>query len=904
MSAQEGTTAAAGGGTQEGASSQPMLLHACNNDDDDAATTPVVGAGGQHTDHAPRAEHPPAQLSDEQEGHLMQDCQHQPTAAADGAGNPVQDTTTTHAAQSQTDVEPAAAAAGAAPSTGKRGRPAKNTQAAARKKQCRAGEAACLDQEDHAGAAPAQPEGNHRQQAEQQTFQTALPGLSHPWPQLLIQQQQLMSFAAGFGSSEPATKQQKHPRPPKKGGQQLAKGEGCCFSLERPFGSLSAAIGHHSLVPPGFHHQQQLSAWLLQQQAQQQQHTHHQNVQGSRGPPDMPKGGQGQQAEPCAEGDAGLKTRLSVRSVAYLEELLQQTAQATGPSSSPAAGNLQSVMQARSAAYKGTAVTSRLSVGNMLISPPMSRAASTCITLLPACVDTGGLASPGKGHASQATERPTPDERWLQGGGGSRPGSATMAELSATVPGKETALLPLKLAFPQPPSKRSSPEVSGADAVRTKAANKGPCSQERSAPPSSSHRASTQQLLAATMAALEQQSQLAGAACQLSSAAAAAPTAPRIGMPQFQAAVAAAAAAAVAGVAAATAAAAPAINGLGRPATAQRKRPTAADINRAAAAAVAAFQMSAAAAAAAARHDDDSSSDTSSSCDDDEEGLDAAVWTACRAAGGTPDGAGAAGLNSAERLQSGAKLQGQEGSCSSATSSPPSSPDSPGSQAVLGVFAGSRAPGECDSGRAGMLGMRNPVPQLGCLQQHGEPQSLPLRARKSDRQVGLETVSRIDAIFQQLRSFQGPLAASGCINGAAAGDAAAAQAEAVARDAGGAAHALRVADAAAADYAAAGATAAAAAAAAAGGGGGVHGVVGLDAAQPASAAVNAMGCSVAALCRGLRYDGDITLKEVAMAFQLRDAYDWDEDLEAAAAQQVSGGQLSQTNCLGRHWCHV
>jgi len=40
-------------------------------------------------------------------------------------------------------------------------------------------------------------------------------------------------------------------------------------------------------------------------------------------------------------------------------------------------------------------------------------------------------------------------------------------------------------------------------------------------------------------------------------------------------------------------------------------------------------------------------------------------------------------------------------------------------------------------------------------------------------------------------------------------------------------------------------------------------------------------CTVAALCRGLRFDGDITLKEVALAFQLRDAYDWDEDLEAA-----------------------
>jgi hypothetical protein len=41
---------------------------------------------------------------------------------------------------------------------------------------------------------------------------------------------------------------------------------------------------------------------------------------------------------------------------------------------------------------------------------------------------------------------------------------------------------------------------------------------------------------------------------------------------------------------------------------------------------------------------------------------------------------------------------------------------------------------------------------------------------------------------------------------------------------------------------------------------------------------------VAALCRGLRFDGDITLKDVAMAFQLRDAYDWDEDLEASAKE--------------------
>jgi hypothetical protein len=52
---------------------------------------------------------------------------------------------------------------------------------------------------------------------------------------------------------------------------------------------------------------------------------------------------------------------------------------------------------------------------------------------------------------------------------------------------------------------------------------------------------------------------------------------------------------------------------------------------------------------------------------------------------------------------------------------------------------------------------------------------------------------------------------------------------------------------------------------------------------------------VAALCRGLRFDGDITLKDVAMAFQLRDAYDWDEDLEAAAKEV--GAKVVISLCL-------
>lgn len=52
---------------------------------------------------------------------------------------------------------------------------------------------------------------------------------------------------------------------------------------------------------------------------------------------------------------------------------------------------------------------------------------------------------------------------------------------------------------------------------------------------------------------------------------------------------------------------------------------------------------------------------------------------------------------------------------------------------------------------------------------------------------------------------------------------------------------------------------------------------------------------MAALCRGLRFDGDITLKDVAMAFQLRDAYDWDEDLEATA-KEVRAGASSDMPC--------
>lgn len=60
---------------------------------------------------------------------------------------------------------------------------------------------------------------------------------------------------------------------------------------------------------------------------------------------------------------------------------------------------------------------------------------------------------------------------------------------------------------------------------------------------------------------------------------------------------------------------------------------------------------------------------------------------------------------------------------------------------------------------------------------------------------------------------------------------------------------------------------------------------------------------MSALCRGLRYEGDITLKEVALAFQLRDAYDWDEDLEAAAAHAVSLGcvVLCMYTCASCCW---
>jgi hypothetical protein len=250
--------------------------------------------------------------------------------------------------------------------------------------------------------------------------------------------------------------------------------------------------------------------------------------------------------------------------------------------------------------------------------------------------------------------------------------------------------------------------------------------------------------------------------------------------------------------------------------------------------------------------------------------MNAAAWTAYKSGlCGRPDSAGGAPAVRVKKRQV-TKLQG--GACSSSdTESPPSSPDSPASQAVLGVFAGSMG------GRAA----------AGAASQHagGAQDRLPLHARKSDRQVGLETVSRIDAIFQQLRSLQPP-AAAGTNADAAAGPGGAVLLLPDAGDAAAALAALSAPPDAAAIAAAVGpagglvpvggqaaASAGAGAAAAAGGSGAAAGEV--------------MGCSVAALCRGLRYEGDITLKEVAMAFQLRDAYDWDEDLEAVVAKEVS-----------------
>lgn len=754
---------------------------------------------------------------------------------------------------SQADGIQPAPPAGRKPAA-KRGRPSKEKQPTPNKKPCPAPpyaqgpgpSAGDLLQQQAAAAAAGLPAGS-------------------AWTQVLLQQQQqLLSFVAG--AADPASKQHKQPKkPPKTAGQQQGKqGEACCFSLERPFGGLAAATGHHSLMPPGFAQKPQ-AAWV-----QQQQH-------GSSNAADMRTSQQGQPGEASTDGDsAALKTRLSARSVAYIEDLLQQTAQAAGrPGAGGSGSNGQPAPQARPAPHKGTAVTSRLSVGNLLISPPMSRAASTCINPLPvglpevdAPQDKATKTSPGKLRAPAAA-----------GSGPQQPGAASAGADAAAA----DARLPLSLAFPQPPCKTASSGGSRGAAAAAKAAIKAAPKQQEPGMAAASNRTSTNQLLAANMAALEQQQQLAAAAGLLPVPSAPASRRSRIGIPQLQAAVAAAAAAAVAGVSAA----APPSSNPDSPANAQRKLPTAAEINRAAAAAVAAFQLSAAA-AAAARGGDGSSSDTSSSGEDGRAAMDPAVWTAYTAGirGSTPDGAGKASTECRGRL----RVAGSN-TVLSDSDSPPSSPDSPGSAAMLGVFAGPAGA----TGAAGML--LGASSKLGGLQA-GVQERLPLHARKSDRQVGLETVSRIDAIFQQLRSLQPPLA--GTASNPAVVPPAAAEARAASQgpsrpDSGGATQG----GAATARPAQLGAALPACQlqAAAAGGAVAAPGAV-----QAAGTAAEVMGCSVAALCRGLRYDGDITLKEVAMAFQLRDAYDWDEDLEATAAQEVrqSCMTVSQSQANGVH----
>jgi hypothetical protein len=568
-----------------------------------------------------------------------------------------------------------------------------------------------------------------------------------------------------------------------------------------------------------------------------------------------------------------------VRSVAYIEDLLQQTAHAAGRAGAGGSGsNGQPAPQARPAAAKGTAVTSRLSVGNLLISPPMSRAASTCVNPLPV-----GLPEVDASQDNKATKT-SPGTRKAPTAPGTTPGPQQPAAASAgaVAASAADARLPLSLAFPQPPPKAGSSGGSRGAAAAAKAASKAAAKQQEPGMAAASNRTSTQQLLAATMAALEQQQQLAAAAGLLPVPAVPTSRRSRIGIPQLQAAVAAAAAAAVAGVSAA----APASSNTDSPANAQRKLPTAAEINRAAAAAVAAFQLSAAA-AAAARGGDGSSSDTSSSGEDGRAAMDPAVWTAYTAGirGSTPEGAVRASAERAGRL----RVVGSNAVLSD-SDSPPSSPDSPGSAAMLGVFAGPAGA----TGAAGML--LGASSKLGGLQA-GVQERLPLHARKSDRQVGLETVSRIDAIFQQLRSLQPPLAGTAANPAAVPSEARAASQGPSRPDSGGATQGAAAAAAQAAQLGAAppaGQLQAAAGGAAAAASG---------AAAAAGTAAEMMGCSVAALCRGLRYDGDITLKEVAMAFQLRDAYDWDEDLEATAAQEVSASaacHVCQSVTGGRH----
>lgn len=457
-------------------------------------------------------------------------------------------------------------------------------------------------------------------------------------------------------------------------------------------------------------------------------------------------------ASTTGHGISGLQTRLSIRSVAYLEDLLEQTAQAAATEGHPgAAGDPQITSKPVNKGVTlpaNAAGSGRLSVRSIIVSPPLSRSTS---------MHPAATSSPPKEPA------PGPVVPCKQSSAGqaamlSHPVFQAVAATSALQPGGNGAA--------------DAPASGGVDPAKRSACYK------RQQP----DRAMLQ-LLAGT-------SSIAGSCHQQKAVDQALPS-DAAGAP---------------GVTASTPAA------------------------------CTTWQLAADTACKDPRDEVGSSSGDESDVDK------ASTWTESAPGDVAEIGADAAKHGRPRRP-----------SHDSDTSSPPSSGPAVYDPSLLGPFSGSNA---------ACLNMAQGLLHGGLLQGYGANIAPPLQGmpssaiasgavgyvslpnpRKSDRQLGLETVQRIDAIFQQSRSLQaGHL--SSCAPGHVPADSTAVPA--------------------------------------------AQGRSSIPAEGNTAAdrreSISDERCSVAALCRGLRFDGDITLKEVALAFQLRDAYDWDEDLEAAGKE--------------------
>jgi len=172
--------------------------------------------------------------------------------------------------------------------------------------------------------------------------------------------------------------------------------------------------------------------------------------------------------------------------------------------------------------------------------------------------------------------------------------------------------------------------------------------------------------------------------------------------------------------------------------------------------------------------------------------------------------------------------------------------------------------GSVGGGGPGLLGVA-PTPLRRCSSSSAQP-----RPTKSDRQSGWEAITRVSQLLQQ-QTPPPPLPQPAQPNPQqSAQPAEPAPDDPLTQPSTAAAPTSSTAP------AAASVMLPAAGAAAAGGGGGD-------------------GPSISVLQRGLRYDGDLTLEDLIRAFELRNAYDWDEDLSVsreAQVRSVSGGGWS------------